>query len=67
MFPFHTWLPTVLREGPVGLTRLLVGLKLGAFGILRFALPLAPRGARMLLADGGAGWVRRYGALVALR
>jgi NADH-quinone oxidoreductase subunit M len=39
-------LPTVLREGPVGLSALLVGLKLGAFGILRFAVPLAPTAAR---------------------
>ena len=46
LFPFHTWLPTVLREGPVGLSALLVGLKLGAFGILRFAVPLAPTAAR---------------------
>jgi NADH-quinone oxidoreductase subunit M len=69
LFPFHTWLPTVLREGPVGLSALLVGLKLGAFGILRFALPLAPTAAReyfwLMAALGGFGAL--YGALVALR
>jgi NADH-quinone oxidoreductase subunit M len=69
LFPFHTWLPTVLREGPVGLSALLVGFKLGAFGILRFALPLAPTAARdsfwLMAALGLFGAI--YGALVALR
>jgi len=45
LIPFHTWLPTVAMEGPAQLTALLVGLKLGAFGILRFAMPLAPSAA----------------------
>ncbi len=69
LFPFHTWLPTVLREGPTGLSALLVGLKLGAFGILRFAVPLAPEAAHdygwLLMALGGFGAL--YGALVALQ
>ncbi len=69
LFPFHTWLPTVLREGPVALSAVLVGLKLGVFGILRFALPLAPTAAReyfwLMAALGGFGAI--YGALVALR
>ena len=69
LFPFHTWLPTVLQEGPAGLSALLVGLKLGAFGILRFALPLAPTAAHeyfwLMAALGGFGTL--YGALVALR
>ncbi len=43
--PFHTWLPTVAMEGPTQLTALLTGLKLGAFGIIRFAMPLAPSAA----------------------
>ncbi|MBL0039299.1 MAG: NADH-quinone oxidoreductase subunit M [Nitrosomonadales bacterium] len=42
LVPFHTWLPTTAVEAPTQLTALLVGLKLGAFGILRFALPLTP-------------------------
>ena len=69
LFPFHTWLPTVLREGPAGLGALLVGLKLGAFGILRLALPLAPAAARdyvwLMAALGLFGLL--YGALAALR
>ena len=40
--PFHTWLPTIAVEAPTQLTALLVGLKLGAFGILRFAMQLTP-------------------------
>ncbi len=69
LFPFHTWLPTVLREGPAGLSAILIGLKLGAFGILRFALPLAPDAAReyvwLMAALGLFGLL--YGALAALR
>ncbi len=45
LVPFHTWLPTTAIEGPTQLTALLTGLKLGAFGMLRFALPLAPSAA----------------------
>ena len=45
LVPFHTWLPTVAIEGPTQLTALLTGLKLGAFGIIRFAMPLAPSAA----------------------
>ena len=40
--PFHTWLPTVLTEGPVGMAILIVGLKLGTYGMLRLVLPLLP-------------------------
>jgi len=45
LVPFHTWLPTVAMEGPTQLTAVLTGLKLGAFGIIRFAMPLAPSAA----------------------
>ena len=45
LVPFHTWLPTVAMEGPTQLTALLIGLKLGAYGIIRFAMPLAPSAA----------------------
>lgn len=69
VLPLHTWLPTVAMEGPAGLTALLVGLKLGAYGILRFAIPLAPaaavRYAWVLGLLGALGVV--YGALVALQ
>ncbi len=40
--PFHTWMPTILMEGPIGMAILLVGLKLGTYGMLRFVLPLLP-------------------------
>ncbi len=42
LVPFHTWLPTTAIEAPTQLTALLVGLKLGAYGMLRFAMPLTP-------------------------
>ncbi|MCX7086167.1 MAG: NADH-quinone oxidoreductase subunit M [Methylococcales bacterium] len=45
LVPFHTWLPTTTMEGPSQVTALLIGLKLGLYGILRFALPLAPEAA----------------------
>ena len=45
LVPFHTWLPTIAMEGPTQLTALLTGLKLGVFGIIRFAMPLAPSAA----------------------
>ena len=40
--PLHTWLPTAASEGPIHIVALLVGLKLGVYGILRFTIPLAP-------------------------
>jgi NADH-quinone oxidoreductase subunit M len=69
LFPFHTWLPTVAMEGPAGLTALLTGLKLGIYGLIRFALPLVPDAARdyawLLSLLGAVGVV--YGGLIALR
>ncbi|TPQ27345.1 NuoM family protein [Methylomonas koyamae] len=69
LVPFHTWLPTMAMEGPAFLTALLVGLKLGLYGILRFALPLAPQAAlehRWLVAIVGAVTLV-YAALIALQ
>ncbi len=69
LVPFHTWLPTVAMESPTQLSALLTGLKLGAFGLLRFALPLAPNVAghyAWLLALFGAVTLI-YGALIALQ
>jgi NADH-quinone oxidoreductase subunit M len=40
--PIHTWLPQFSLAAPGSLTALLVGLKLGAYGLIRIALPLAP-------------------------
>ncbi len=69
LVPFHTWLPTVAMESPAPLSALLMGLKLGAFGLLRFALPLAPSAVShyaWLLALLGA-ITAVYGALIALK
>ena len=45
LVPLHTWLPQFALAAPGSLTALLVGLKLGAFGLIRFAVPLAPQAA----------------------
>jgi NADH-quinone oxidoreductase subunit M len=67
--PFHTWLPTVAMEGSTQMTALLTGLKLGVYGIIRFAMPLAPAAAvEYNWALGIIGAVTMiYGALVALQ
>jgi NADH-quinone oxidoreductase subunit M len=68
LFPLHTWLPIVALEGPVPIAALLVGLKLGAYGLIRFAIPLAPGAAQelhWLLAGLGVMGIL-YGALAAL-
>src|SRR5574342_315390 len=46
MFPFHTWLPDALVEGPIGMSVVLAGLKLGTYGFMRFSLPLLPDAAK---------------------
>ena len=48
LFPLHTWLPLVSMEGPAAVTAMLVGIKLGAYGLIRFAIPLAPDAAQNL-------------------
>src|SRR5690606_14796802 len=45
LFPFHTWLPTIAMEGPAGVSALITGLKLGLYGLMRFAIPLVPDAA----------------------
>lgn len=47
MFPFHTWLPDAHTEAPTAGSVVLAGLllKTGAYGMLRFVLPLAPHAA----------------------
>ena len=42
LFPLHTWLPNLTMEGPISIAIIMTGLKLGAYGLIRFALPLAP-------------------------
>ncbi len=44
MFPFHTWLPAAHVEAPTAGSVILASvlIKMGAYGFLRFCLPLAP-------------------------
>jgi NADH-quinone oxidoreductase subunit M len=48
VWPFHTWLPDAHTEAPTAGSMILAGvlLKLGAFGFLRFVLPLYPEQAQ---------------------
>lgn len=50
MFPVHTWLPDAHVEAPTGGSVVLaaIGLKLGAYGFLRFSLPIAPDASQEL-------------------
>jgi len=47
MFPFHTWLPDAHVEAPTAGSIILAGIliKMGAYGFLRFSLPLFPSAA----------------------
>ena len=70
LFPFHTWLPDAHVEAPTAGSVILAGvlLKMGTYGLLRFAFPLFPDAARefapyiAVLAVVGVV----YGALVAM-
>jgi NADH-quinone oxidoreductase subunit M len=44
MFPFHTWLPDAHVQAPTAGSVILAGilLKLGAYGFIRFSLPMLP-------------------------
>lgn len=70
IFPFHTWLPDAHVEAPTGGSVILAGvlLKLGAYGFLRFCLPLFPYAAEkftpLIFTLGVVGII--YGALVAM-
>jgi NADH-quinone oxidoreductase subunit M len=47
LFPFHTWLPDAHVEAPTAGSVILAGvlLKMGTYGLLRFAFPLFPNAA----------------------
>jgi NADH-quinone oxidoreductase subunit M len=67
--PLHTWLPDAHTEAPTAGSIILAGLllKTGAYGLLRFVIPLFPRAAHeftpVALALGAIGIV--YGAVMA--
>jgi NADH-quinone oxidoreductase subunit M len=68
-FPLHTWLPDAHTEAPTAGSVVLAGLllKTGAYGMLRFALPLFPDASVVVapwaMALGVAGII--YGAVLA--
>ena len=70
MFPFHTWLPAAHVEAPTAGSVMLASvlLKMGAYGFLRFCLPLTPQAsiafAPMMIAISVASIL--YGGFVAL-
>jgi NADH-quinone oxidoreductase subunit M len=70
LFPFHTWLPDAHVEAPTAGSVILAGvlLKMGTYGLLRFAFPLFPDAAAYfspyLAVLAVIGIV--YGALVAM-
>jgi len=70
MVPFHTWLPDAHTEAPTGGSVDLAGvlLKMGAYGFLRFALPIFPQAAEfafpVIIVLAVVGII--YGAMVAL-
>ena len=70
IFPLHTWLPDAHVEAPTAGSVMLasVMLKMGAYGLIRYCLPLFPNAAHQ-----SAPWVATlaiigiiYGALVAM-
>lgn len=71
IWPFHTWAPTAYSESPIPVVIALSGVlsKAGAFGLLRYSLPLFPAASRhladlvLVLAVIGV----LYAALLALR
>lgn len=68
MVPLHTWLPDAHTEAPTAGSVILAGLllKTGAYGMLRFVVPLFPHGSRQFapyaIALGAAGII--YGAIL---
>jgi NADH-quinone oxidoreductase subunit M len=69
-FPFHTWLPDAHTEAPTAGSVILAGLllKTGAYGLIRFVLPLFPGPSRelapLMMTIGVIGIL--YGAVLAV-
>jgi NADH-quinone oxidoreductase subunit M len=69
LVPFHTWLPDAHTEAPTAGSVMLAGvlLKMGAYGLIRFGIPLFPDAARelapLIIGLSIVGII--YGALVA--
>ena len=70
LFPFHTWLPDAHVQAPTAGSVILAGvlLKMGTYGLLRFAFPLFPEAAAQFAPYIGTLAVIGiiYGALVAM-
>jgi len=69
LFPLHGWFPLVAEHGTVAIAGvLLIGIKVGAFGLVRFVLPLLPEAVMQwqiyIMAFATAGIF--YAALLAL-
>jgi NADH-quinone oxidoreductase subunit M len=70
LFPFHTWLPDAHVEAPTAGSVILAGvmLKMGTYGLVRFAFPMFPLAANFfapyIAALAVVGII--YGALVAM-
>jgi NADH-quinone oxidoreductase subunit M len=69
-FPFHTWLPDAHVQAPTPISMILAGvlLKIGGYGLVRLAWPIAPAGAHDMSYFVAALGVFSilYGALVAM-
>lgn len=69
-FPFHTWLPDAHVQAPTPISMILAGvlLKIGGYGLVRLAWPLAPAGAYdwSYFVAGLGVFSILYGALVAM-
>ncbi len=60
LFPFHTWLPDGHSAAPTAVSMLLAGvlLKMGGYGIMRFACGLLP--------DGAHTWLQFFGIIAVI-
>ena len=61
IFPLHTWLPNAYAEAPMPATFLLAAVmsKMGAYGLIRYCLPLFPIGSQRC-----AGWVAVHNTML---